>query len=77
MNHDNNLIWEAWSPKFNSRERDRLSGVDKQMPVNDVKIDSPFAHMSDQELQDQLEGIQLEIEKRSRARSSRRDAPNL
>jgi len=71
MRSEYQKIWEAWQPEFTSKERDRLAGVDKNMPTADVKVnDNPYASMSDLELQDQLEAIQTEIESRQKSRYS-------
>ena len=71
MRNEYQKIWEAWQPEFTSKERDRLEGVDKNMPTVDVKVsDNPYASMSDRELQDQLEDIQTEIERRQKSRYS-------
>lgn len=69
MRNEYQKIWEAWQPEFTSKEREQLAGVDKHMPTSDVKVDdNPYASMSDLELQDQLEAIQIEIEKRRKSR---------
>lgn len=74
MSRDNKLIWEAWQPEFTSKERDRLASVDTYMPVRDVNVDdNQYANMSDLELQDQLEAIQTEIERRQKSRRSSRE----
>ena len=71
MRNEYQKIWEAWQPEFTSKERDRLEGVDKNMPTVDVKVsDNPYASMSDRELQGQLEDIQTEIERRQKSRYS-------
>ena len=72
MSKDNKLIWEAIEPKFNSLERDRFQGVDKHMPTAGVKVYDEYSKMSDSELQDKLEAIQNEIERRAIQRKSNR-----
>ena len=71
MRNEYQKIWEAWEPDFNSKERGQFAGVEKKMPTTGVKVnDSPYASMSDLELQDQLEAIQTEIERRQKSRYS-------
>lgn len=71
MRREYQKIWEAWQPEFTSKERDQLAGVDKHMPSSDVKVeDAPYASMSDLELQEQLEAIQTEIERRRKSKYS-------
>ena len=72
------LIWEAYvteadinigTPDFDSRELDKLAGVDKNMPTSDVDVTSsnPLARMSIEELEDKLEKLQSEIARRKGA----------
>lgn len=71
MRNEYQKIWEAWQPEFTSKERDQLAGVDKNMPTVGVKVGgNPYASMSDLELQDQLEAIQTEIERRQKSKYS-------
>lgn len=72
------LIWESYiaeadinigTPDFDSRELDRLAGVDKDMPTSDVDVTggNPLARMSIGELEDKLEKLQSEIARRKGA----------
>jgi len=74
---DQKLIWESLTPEFDSRERDKLAGVDKHMPVTDVQVHDEYTNLSDSELQDKLEAIQEEIERRSIVRRSRQASQGL
>lgn len=77
MDKDQRLIWESITPEFDSRERDQLAGVDKHMPVTGVKVHDEYTRLSDEELQDKLEAIQEEIERRAIARKSRQASRGL
>ena len=72
MRNEYQKIWESYmAPEPNSEEAARFLGAKKKMQTTGVKVnDSPYASMSDLELQDQLEAIQTEIERRQKSRYS-------